>query len=502
MEVCRAKSVDAIFRRFDPLAGDWLDQYPDRSAWMCGVFRLGFNSILPAGAVSGCALYNDNTEMRICIPNVRRTRHRNLKCLAPPSGSGYPGLLVWILLPTCALAQPQTLTWEQVKARFQAENPTLRAGELNISEAKAAEITAHLRPNPTFGATVDQITPFPSPSAPWRPLTNALPVFDISYLHERQRKRELRTEAAKEGTVVAISQQADLIRTLTYQLRNAFVQVLQAKAVHQNAEENLKYWDHELDISRERLKAGDIAHIDLIRLELQRAQFQSDLENSMVSLRTAKIQLLQLLNDRTPVDQFDVNGPFDFAPQINTLEELRNTAVAARPDLAAAVQNVTLAKTNHSLAVANGSTDPTWDVDFAAQNPPIPFYFGVNINIPLRIFDRNQGEKLRTELDITKNERTKEAALAQVYSDVDSAYTAIQGALNLLKPYKEKYLSEAAEVRDTVEFSYRQGGNTLLDYLDAEKSYRDVRLAYINLVGNYLTAAAQMNMAAGREVIQ
>ena len=449
----------------------------------------------------------DNTEMRILILLAQERKRTNKnepariqsRRFASPVRAFCPALLVMTMSPVAALAQ-QSLTWAQIKERFEQTNPTLRAGEMNISEAKAQEITAHLRPNPNFGISVDQIVPFAS--NPYRPLQYALPVFDFSYLHERQRKRELRTEAAREGTSVTISTQADLIRTLTYQLRNAFVQVLQAKAVHANAADNLKYWDHELDISRERLKAGDIAHIDLIRLELQRVQFESDLENATVSLRTAKIQLLQLLNDRTLVDQFDVTGPFDFASTINSLEEFRNIAVATRPDLAAAVQNVTLARTNHALAVANGSTDPTWDVDFAWQNPPIPFYFGINVNIPLRIFDRNQGEKLRTQLDIGKNEKTKDATLAQVYSDVDSAYTTLQGTLNLLKPYKEKYLSEAAEIRDTVEFSYRQGGSSLLDYLDSEKSYRDVRLAYLNLIGSYLTAAAQMNMAAGREVIQ
>jgi len=426
--------------------------------------------------------------MRICLLSGRGNKR-------------FAVLLAVTSLPSVALAQ-QSLTWEQIKERFQAANPTLRAGEINISEAKAAEITARLRPNPNFGVTVDQIVPFSNNPDHYRPLTNAQPVFDFSYLHERQRKRELRTEAAKEGTSIAVSQQTDLIRTLTYQLRNAFVQVLQAKAVHQNAVDNLKYWDNELEISRERLKAGDIARIDLIRLELQRVQFETDLENSNITLRSSKIQLLQLLNDRTPVERFDVTGPFDFAPQTTSLEEFRNIAATNRPDLTAASQSVVLAKTNHSLAVANGSTDPTIDVDFTARNPPIPFYFGVNINIPLRIFDRNQGEKLRTQLDIGKNQKMLDAAQAQVFSDVDSAYNALTGALNLLRPYKEKYLAQAAEIRDTVEFSYRQGGSTLLDYLDSEKAYRDVRLAYLNLIGNYLTAAAQMNLAAGREVIQ
>ncbi len=433
------------------------------------------------------------TEMRICILNARGKKQLNGSALVI-------ALLPAILLPVCAVAQ-QSLTWEQVKERFQTANPTLRAGEINISEAKAAEITARLRPNPSFGVVVDQIVPFSNNPDHYRPFANVQPIYDFSYLHERQRKRELRTEAAVEGTTVAVSQQTDLIRTLSYQLRNSFVQILQAKAVYQNAVDNLKYWDHELDISRERLKAGDIARIDLIRLELQRVQFESDLENATISLRSAKIQLLQLLNDRTPVDQFDVNGPFDFSPQITALEEFRSMAIANRPDLAAAVESVVLAKTNHSLAVANGSSDPTFGFDFA-RNPPIPLYIGFNVNIPLRIFDRNQGEKLRTELDIGKNEKMRDASQAQVLSDVDSAYNALMGALNLLRPYKEKYLAEAAEIRDTVEFSYRQGGSTLLDYLDSEKAYRDVHLAYLNLIGNYLTAAAQMNLAAGREVIQ
>jgi outer membrane protein, heavy metal efflux system len=408
---------------------------------------------------------------------------------------------VFLLIPCAASGQQQSLTWEQVKDRFQSANPTLRAGEINISEAKAAEITARLRPNPSFGLSVDQIAPFSNNPDHYRPFAFTQPIYDFSYLHERQRKRELRTEVAREGTSIALSQQTDLIRTLTYQLRNAFIQILQAKAVRQNAADNLKYWDHELEISRERLRAGDIARIDLIRLELQRVQFETDLENSNISLRSAKIQLLQLLNDRTPVEQFDVSGPFDFAPQITTLEEFRRIAAANRPDLQAAVQSIVLAKTNHSLAVANGSSDPTFGLDFA-RNPPIPFYLGFNVNIPLRIFDRNQGEKLRTELDIGKNERQREATEAQVFSDVDSAYNALTGALNLLRPYKEKYLAEAAEIRDTVEFSYRQGASTLIDYLDAEKGYRDVHLAYLNLIGNYLTAAAQINLAAGREVIQ
>ena len=414
-------------------------------------------------------------------------------------------ILVAGFLPAVVLAQT-SFTWQQIKDKFEAANPTLKAARLNIDESRAGEITAYLRPNPEFTGTLDQLNPLTTISSPvsgnsvYRPFANTLPFGSVSYLHERDHKRELRLESAQKSTDIAASSYSDQERGLLFNLRNAFVQTLQAKAVQQNAKQNLDYWDRELAVNRSRFQAGDLAQVDLDRLELQRIQFESDLEMATVNLRTAKIQLLTLLNDRTPIEQFDVTGPFDFIDHLMPLEEFRNAALDARPDLKAAVQSIELAKTNHELAVANGSTDPTFSVDFA-RNPPIPAYFGVSMTIPLRIFDRNQGEKARTQIDIGRNERLRDATLALVFSDVDSAYVTLAGALNLLRPYRDKYLKLAEDSRDRISFSYQNGGASLLDYLDAEKAYRDTRLAYLNLIGSYLTAAAQMNMAVGREVI-
>jgi outer membrane protein, heavy metal efflux system len=416
---------------------------------------------------------------------------RKLQCMccALILSSGYP--------PAQAQAP---LTWDQVRQQFEQRNPTLLAGQFNISESKAEEITAYLRPNPNFTLTADQIDPFPG-GPPHGPFAYLLPVASISYLHERQHKRELRLESAQNATAIATSEQADLERTLLFNLRGAFVQTLQAKSVLQLAKDNLAYYDHVLDVSRERFKAGDIAQIDLDRLELQRVQYESDLQTAEVNLRTTKIQLLTLLNDRTPVEHFDVTGPFDFSDQILPLDEFRKIALDTRPDLKAGVQAVEKAKTDHKLAVANGSTDPTFGFD-VGRNPPIDQYIGFNLSIPLRIFDRNQGEKLRTQLDIDRNQRLLDAAQAQVFSDVDSAYAMLNSNVILLQPYKAKYLQQAVRVRDTVFFAYQRGGASLLDYLNAQSDYRTVGLAYLNLVGSYLTAAAQLNLAVGREVIQ
>jgi cobalt-zinc-cadmium efflux system outer membrane protein len=414
--------------------------------------------------------------------------------------------LTALLVPAClsnGLAQV-SYTWQQLKDKFEANNPTLRAGQDNIAESKAQEVTAFLRPNPDFGLSADgtQLAPY---EGVYRPFAGTQLSPSVSYLHERENKRELRLESAKKGTSIAVSQQEDLIRTLLFTLRGAFVSALQAKAVRDVAKDNLAYYDKFLAVSRDRLQAGDIAQVDMMRLDLQRVQYESDLETAEVNFRTARIQLLQLMNDRTPVERFDIAGPFEFSENIAELDEVRRTALDARPDLRAALQAIDKAKTDHQLAVSNGSTDPSYSV-WVTHNPSFnnPFdntTIGASVSIPLRIFDRNQGEKERTEIDIRRNERLHDAAMAQVYGDVDSAYATLNSTVVLLRPYKAKYLDEATKVRDTITFAYQHGGASLLDFLSAENDYRALRLSYLNLVGAYLNAASQLNLAVGREVI-
>jgi cobalt-zinc-cadmium efflux system outer membrane protein len=420
-------------------------------------------------------------------------------------------LVFQAFLPALLTAQsapgPHAYTWPEIRDKFEAANPTLQAARISIDESKAQQITAYLRPNPTLTGLLDQINPFstqPSPSgggSAYRPFAFTLPSSSISYLHERQHKRELRRESAQKATAIATSQLADQERTLLFNLRNAFVQTLQQKAVLAVTRDSMAYYDRLLAVSRDRFKAGDIARIDLTRLELQRVQFESDVQTATVNLRTAKIQLLTLLNDRTAVELFDVTGPFDFSEEISPLADYRQIALETRPDLQAAIETIDKAKKDHRLTNQDESTDRNIDMK-VERNPPIPVFLGVSVSIPLRIFDRNQGEKLRTQLDVTHTERLREANEAQVFSDVDSAYATLNSNLTLLRPYKQTYLKQAVEVRETVSFAYQRGGASLLDFLQAQQDYRTIQLNYVNLVGSYLTAAGQLNLAVGREVLQ
>ncbi len=395
-------------------------------------------------------------------------------------------------------------TWEELRDKFHSTNPTLEAARISVDEARAQEITAHLRPNPTLTLLTDGTQLAPSDGI-WRPFAGTVFSPSVSYLVERGQKRDLRLQSAQANTGITQSQAADQTRNLLFNLRNAFNQALQAKSVLEVARESLDYYDKLLAVSRSRFQAGDIARVDLDRLELQRVQFESDVATAEVNVRTAKIQVLALLNDRTPVDQFDVTGRFEFAEPVLVLDELHEAALAARPDLRAAIQSIGKAKADYRLAVANGSTDPTisswYSRNPSFNNPYDSNTIGASINIPLRIFDRNQGEKVRTQLDIRRTERLRDAAQAQALSDVDSAYASLNNVVKLLRPYRSSYLQLAAKVRETVSFSYQHGGASLLDFLSAQNEYRAVQVNYLNLVGSYLGAANQLNLAVGREVI-
>ena len=402
---------------------------------------------------------------------------------------------------------PAVLTWSDVRARFEANNPTVRAGQIGIDESRQDEVTAFLRPNPDLSFGADALNIFHTPEGSGI-FDNMVDGASIGYLHERQHKRELRRDSAVGATAIATSSQADMVRNMTFTLHGAFVQLLQAKAFLALAQQELMDYDQVLGVSRDRLAAGDIAQIDLDRLVLQRVQYESDVQTALLNVRTAKIQLLGQLNDRTtPVDQFDVTGPFDFAPVTRPLVDLRQLALAMRPDLKAAMQTIDKARIDQRLAVANGSVDPTYSIDTAWNkqpedfSPPVNAYVGFSVDIPLRIFDKNQGEKKKAELEITRSERAADANTTQVLSDVDSAYAAVQSAVALLQPYRDTYLAQSTRVRDTMTFSYQGGQASLIDFLQAQQDYRSVQISYVNLIASYLTALTQLDLAVGQEVM-
>ena len=400
-----------------------------------------------------------------------------------------------LLAPLLAAQTPgQAMTLSEAVARALSGNPALTSSREHVSATRAQQITAGLRQNPTLtllgqGVTLPAINP------------NGNPYYysaNVSRLFERGGKRQLRLAGATATTDQTDSLEHDQERQVALQVRIAFTNMLVAKGALEIANQNLTDYRKTLDLSQARLDAGDITKTDFERIDLQLAQFESDADTAKLSLQQAGEQLQLLFGVERPDPAFDIVGTLDPPPVSITREEAIAKALAARPDLLAAQQGLRAAEANARYAVSAGTSDPTIASEYERSGEDNTF--GVSVAVPLRIFDRNQGEKERTRFEINASRFAVTATRNQVISDVVQASEALEVAQRLTGRYRTHYLEEAAHVRDNLQFSYRNGNSTLLDYLDALRSYRAINLGSLNANGQLWIALHQLSYAASTDL--
>jgi cobalt-zinc-cadmium efflux system outer membrane protein len=373
------------------------------------------------------------------------------------------------------------------------QNPSLLSANAHVDATKQSEITAGLRVNPNLNIVGSDISLAANSNSPY--FYSA----QVSRLFERGQKRRWRLDIARSTTDVTRSQYADQERQVVLAVKAAFTQMLAAKGALNLAKQNVDDYRKTIDLSRERLRVGDISATDFKRLDLQLAQFESDCDNAHTNFVQTSEQLQTLLGYDRPHPGFDITGSLD-PPVISTaLADAEQKALEARPDYLAAQQSVRVADANVKLAYAQGTTDPTIEGEYDRAGTANSA--GFQIGIPLRIFDRNQGEKARTKYEAQSSRFAETAARNQVVSDVDQAWAAYEDAISLARRYNGHYLQEAHEVRDNLEYSYRHGGTTLLDYLSALQDYRQVNLDALNANMQVWLSLHQISFAAATEIV-
>lgn len=395
----------------------------------------------------------------------------------------------------CAAAQTAApLTMQQAVAMALANNPSLISARHNVSATRAEEITAGLRQNPSFALSGSDVSlPADNPASPYSYSAN------VSRLFERGQKRRWRLNIARDTTAVARSQYKDTARQTILLVREAFTNMLAAKAALQIANDNLTSYRKTVGLTCARLNAGDISKTDFERIDLQQAEFESDFENAKLNVIQTSDQLQVLLGIQKPSQTFDITGALTPPNLTVALPQLEQQALAARPDYLAAVQSVRLADANVKMVYANGTVDPTLGGEYERSGTYNSG--GFQVSIPLRIFDRNQGEKKRAKYAAESSRSAEIAARNQVISDVEQAWAAYQSALNQAHRYHGHYLDEATRVRDNLEYSYRHGGASLLDYLDALRDYRQINLDALNTDQQVWTSLDQLSYAAATEIL-
>lgn len=376
-----------------------------------------------------------------------------------------------------------------------AHSPTLKALRTQIPQNQASEITANLRPNPVLSWDT-QFIPLFQPSQFSADYFNNTAQFDLGlgYLFERGGKRQHRLEAAKDQTAVTTSQVADAERTLTFNVAQQFIGVLLAESNLQFANDALKSYQDTVNISQERYKAGDISEGDFLKIKLQMLQFQTDVSAARIARTQALVALRQLIGYEALTPDYDVVGELAYQPLKLNEDDLKAAALR-RPDVVAAQKGVTLAQSQHMLEIANGKRDLNTSFNYSHVAGVNTGAFFFNMEIP--IFDRNQGEIKRTQFAIDQSKYSETAAEQTALADVANSYETFRSSDQVVQLYTSGYLDQAKESRDISEYAYKGGAASLLDLLDAERSFRQTQLAYRQALANYMLSVEQVREAVG-----
>jgi len=399
--------------------------------------------------------------------------------------------------PATAQSTPQRIDLDQAIQLALAHNHALKAARTAVQQSEAEETTAAIRPNPVL--TYDDLfIPLSSTAGQsYGNLLDTVTEFDLgfSWTFERGGKRKARMRTARDQTAVTRSQVADNERTLSFNVAQQFVAVLQAKSTLQFAQQALESYQKTVNISEDRLKAGDMSRADYLKIKLQLLQFQTDVASAQVALVQALASLrAQLGYDAVPAN-YDVAGDLAYTPLRLNKEDLQARALGLRPDLVAAKQSVTAADSQYSLQRANAKRPVTTTLTYSHVSAVNSLGFAASAEIPL--FDRNQGEIARTHYAITQAQENQTVAEETVMTDVANSYEAYRTADQVTQLYESGYLKNAEDSRDISEFAYRHGAASLLDLLDAERSYRATRLAYLQALGAYMLSVEQLKETVG-----
>jgi cobalt-zinc-cadmium efflux system outer membrane protein len=404
---------------------------------------------------------------------------------------------ILLLCVGTGLGQNATLiTLDQAVDLALAQSPSIKAQRTLILQNQAQEITANLRPNPTLSAD-SQFIPFFSPQDFSGTNLDQTQQFDIGigYLFERGHKRQRRLQAARDATAVTRAQVADAERTLAFNVGQQFVSVLLAESTLQFALEDLKSFQQTVDISEIQYKAGYISEGDYLKIKLQLLQFQTDVSSAKLAKVQALVALRELLGYNTVPANFDVVGDLSYQALKARVEDLQAKALQERPDLRAAELGITAAQSQIQLAKANAKVDVNGSYDFSHVSGESTASLFASVELP--VFNRNQGEIARTGFALSQAQLQELAASDTVLSDVSTAYETARSNEEVVQLYVGGYLKEAQDSRDISEYAYKRGAASLLDYLDAERSYRSVELAYRQALASYMTALEQLKQSVG-----
>ncbi len=402
--------------------------------------------------------------------------------------------------PAAPPQPPDRVTIVQAVQEAVDHNLDLLAERYNLSVADARIVTAKLRPNPVFSAAVDYLAFLGGFTLD----NNAGPTeynLRTDFILERGGKRESRIEVAQDAKEVGKLQLLNTTRMLMLDVQSAFIDVLQAKDNLQLARDNLQAFESIVDVNKTRVNAGDLAKVELVRTQVAALQFQNAARQAEARLRQAGYKLQTLMGRAVPSPTFDAVGDLrrDAAPVV--LETAQTQAMEMRPDLLALRRDQARSQAELRSQIAQGKVDYTIGAEYHRQ-----FYnghgnaLGVFFSAPVPIFNKNQGEIERARQEAQQAEARIKAIEAGIQTEVRNAWVQYSMSRGLVESIEHDLLDQAKDVRDTMEYSYRRGEATLVEFLDAQRAFNDARQSYNDARADYARSLYAIDSITGKAV--
>jgi cobalt-zinc-cadmium efflux system outer membrane protein len=398
------------------------------------------------------------------------------------------------------LVIPARLSLEDALRLATERNPNLAAARNSVEIAEAGRVDARLRPNPAFTFESGSYPLFESPRPSF--IGNQEMTLRLDQEIELAGRRRLRTQAAETGVSTAEAGFDDQRRRLDFDVRRAYFAVVLAKADVEVSQVALEEIDRVIGLNRARYEQGEISGGELRRVQVERLKFVDDVFAAQLALKNARSALLALFNAPDLSVEFDVTEPLNIkAPGAGAAQaqlepvSLRTQALSSRPDLLAAQRAVQRADTETSLQRALRTPNITVGGGYRRDFGSDGVVFGVTV--PLPFSNRNQGGIARAEAERRQAANLATATAVGVALDVQQAINAVEISRARVQYIEGEYLAPARESRDIVLAAYRLGTADLIDFLDAQRAFRDTARTYNRALYDQRVSLFQLSAATG-----
>jgi cobalt-zinc-cadmium efflux system outer membrane protein len=415
-------------------------------------------------------------------------------------------LLFTLIIASCLFAADEPavapITIDQAIREAVDHNLGLVAERLNVPLAQARLISARLRPNPVLTIGGDYLDIL---GTGFNRLNNAGPSeasIRTDFVLERGKKRESRTDVAELSKSVAELGVLNALRGVILDVQNAFVDVLLAKESLALAQDNLKALNAIVEVNTNRVRAGDLAQVELVRSRLAALQFQNAAKQAEFRLHSTRHRLELLMGRKDFVHGFTVEGEMRKDSELIDIHPLREVAQKLRPDLQAIQQDQARSAADLRLQIAQGKVDYTVGAVYHRQQSPTGTgnSMGFYLSMPIPVFNRNQGEIERARLEQQQLAARINALKASIAAEVETSYEQYSTARTMVGSLEKEMLQQAREVRNTTEYSYRRGEASLIEFLDAQRAYNDTIQSYNEARADYARSLYQIDSITGKAV--